>query len=127
CDSAPPELDSRIREFDAAAILASSCDPPAAVRACQQREDFAFEMASDFWPHGAAAAAFDVFDTETGTARRARFVLSPGGEVLWSVANPAAQARPVQSYLDALAPHRPGRPAGRTGGPCQARLTDRSA
>ena len=111
CDAELTELDSRIREFDDVAILAISCDPPAAVRAFQQREDFAFEMASDFWPHGAAAAAFDVFDTETGTARRASFVLSPGGEVLWSVINPAGQARPVQSYLDALAPHRAGRPA----------------
>jgi len=111
CDAELTELDSRIREFDDVAILAISCDPPAAVRAFQEQEDFAFEMASDFWPHGAAASAFGVFDAETGTAQRASFVLSPSGEVLWSVINPAGQARPVQSYLDALAPHRVEGPA----------------
>lgn len=108
CDEELSELDQQIRCFDDVAILAVSCDPPAALRAWQEQRDFAFAMASDFWPHGAAARAFGVFDEVSGHPRRASFVLDAAGRIAWSVINPAGRARPVQEYLTALAALRGG-------------------
>lgn len=107
CDEELSELNARIWEFDDVAILAISCDAPASVRAWQEKKDFAFELGSDFWPHGQAAEAFGVFDPESGRARRASFVMDPDGIITWSVINPAGKPRPVQEYLHALAPLRP--------------------
>lgn len=106
CDEELSELNARIREFDDVAILAISCDAPASARAWQESNDFAFELGSDFWPHGQAAEAFGVFDPGTGHARRASFVVDARGVIRWSVINPAGRPRPAQEYLDALAPFR---------------------
>jgi len=102
CDEELSELNARIGEFEGIAILAVSCDAPASLRAWQERKDFAFELGSDFWPHGKAAEAFGVFDPDTGHARRASFVMTPTGTVTWSIISPAGKSRPVQEYLDAL-------------------------
>lgn len=109
CDSELTALEERIREFDDVAILAISCDPPASVRAWQEEKDFSFAMASDFWPHGAAARTLGVFDPETGHATRGSFVLDAAGTVTWSVHSPAGAGRSVDDYLLALEPHRDGR------------------
>lgn len=106
CDAELSDLEGRIGEFDDVAVLAVSCDPPAAVRAWQEHKDFSFAMASDFWPHGAAATAFGAFDSSTGHATRSSFVLDPAGRVSWSVRNPAGVGRSVEGYLEALAPFR---------------------
>lgn len=104
CETELAELDERIREFDGVAVLAISCDPPASLRAWQEQQDFAFDMASDFWPHGRAARAFGVFDEGTGHAQRASFVLDAHGTITWSILNPAGRPRSVQAYLEALKP-----------------------
>lgn len=106
CDSELTALEERIREFDDVAILAISCDSPAAVRAWQEDRDFSFAMASDFWPHGAAARAFGVFNPEAGHAIRGSFVLDRTGDVVWSVRSSAGLGRSVDDYLRALEPHR---------------------
>lgn len=108
CQAELAELDTRVEEFDDVAILAISCDPVASARAWQEQQGFAFEVASDFWPHGDASRAFGVFDERTGHARRGSFIIDAEGRVQWSVINPAGTGRPVQAYLDALTPLRVG-------------------
>lgn len=102
CAAELAELDDRIREFDDVAILAVSCDAVASLRAWQEREEFAFDMASDFWPHGQVARAFGVLDEATGHPLRASFILDARGTITWSVINPAGMGRPVDDYLKAL-------------------------
>lgn len=108
CEAELTDLDARLADFDDVALLAISCDSVASLRAWQEDQDLGFELGSDFWPHGEAAQSFGVFDEVTGHPLRASFVLDPEGRVAWSVINPAGMGRPVQPYLDALAPLRTG-------------------
>jgi len=43
-----------------------------------------FPVASDFWPHGEVTKAFDVFNEETGKAKRSVFIIDGEGMIRWS-------------------------------------------
>ena len=60
-------------------------------------------MLSDFWPHGAAARAYDVFNENTGSAVRGTFLVDTSGLLRWSVVNGMGEARPLAAYREALA------------------------
>lgn len=84
-------------------VLAVSCDPVFALRAWAEQDGYEFALLSDFWPHGAAARAFGVFDETQGFARRGTFLIDAAGVVRWRVVNPGGQARPVAAYRAAVA------------------------
>ena len=99
------ELRDNIAAFDDAGVrlLAVSCDPMFTLRAFGEQEGYGFDLLSDFWPHGAAARAYGVFDEATGHALRGSFLVDAEGVLRWSVVNPRGQARPIAAYRDALA------------------------
>ncbi|WP_407344001.1 peroxiredoxin [Pengzhenrongella phosphoraccumulans] len=99
------ELRDAIGEFDAAGVrlLVVSCDPTPSQRAWAEHEGFSFDLLSDFWPHGAAAQAFGVFDTSKGRAVRGSFLIDDAGIVRWSVVNPPGRPRDLAGYRAALA------------------------
>ena len=66
------------------------------------REAFGFCLLSDFWPHGAVASTYDVFDDQLGCARRASFILDRGGIVRWKVESAIAGARSLADYQRVL-------------------------
>ena len=83
-------------------LLALSCDPVYSLRAFAEAERLDYPLLSDFWPHGAVASAYGVFDEVRGCARRSSFLLDGAGVVRWSVHNDVAEARDVPAHLDAL-------------------------
>ncbi len=83
-------------------ILGISCDPMFSLRAFADSHDIHFPLLSDFWPHGAVASAYGVFDERTGAARRSTFVIDKAGTVAWSVHNAAPDARSLNQYAEAL-------------------------
>lgn len=83
-------------------VVAVTCDPPPALRAWGEQEGAGFALLSDFWPHGAAARAFGVFDDAAGFATRATFLLDDDGAIAWSVHSPAGVARSVADYRAAV-------------------------
>src|SRR5690625_761701 len=83
-------------------VVAVTCDPPPALRAWAEQEGVTFPLLSDFWPHGAAAGAFGVFDDAAGFATRGSFLLDEDGAVGWSVHCPAGVARSVADYRAAI-------------------------
>ena len=87
---------------DAVQVVAVSCDPVYALRAWAEDQGFAFPLLSDFWPHGAAASAYGVFDAERGMAVRGSFLVDTEGVVRWSVVNGPGQARDLTAYREAL-------------------------
>lgn len=105
CTSELCELRDSIEDFEAAGVrlLAVSCDPVFSLRAWSEQQGFGFDLLSDFWPHGAAASAFGVFDDEHGKAMRGSFLVDADGTVRWSVINPRGQARELGEYRAALA------------------------
>lgn len=50
-------------------------------------------LLSDFWPHGAACRALDVFDAETGRPRRVSVLLDADGVEVARVVAAPGQAR----------------------------------
>jgi mycoredoxin-dependent peroxiredoxin len=84
-------------------LLAVSVDSGYALRAWDDAEHFGFGMLSDFWPHGAVARSYGVFDENLGIATRGTFVIDKNGVVRWKVVNPVPQARDIAEYQKALA------------------------
>ncbi len=86
-----------------AAVLAVSVDSKFAQRAYAQQEGYGFDLLADFWPHGAVASAYGVFDAESGMAKRGTFILDTAGIVRYVVVNPRGEARDLKEYRAALA------------------------
>jgi peroxiredoxin len=83
-------------------VLALSCDPTYSLKAYAQAEGFTFSLLSDFWPHGAVAQQYGVFDEGPGRAGRGSFLVDTGGVVRWSVLNHPGQAREISDYRVAV-------------------------
>lgn len=84
-------------------VLAISCDPMASLRAFADRERIDYPLLSDFWPHGAVASSYGVFNSSIGAADRGTFVIDREGVVRWNVRTPLGEARDVAAYQKALA------------------------
>lgn len=85
-----------------AAVVAVSCDSMFSLRVFAETEGLDFPLLSDFWPHGAVASAYGVFDHERGCAVRGTFVVDAGGTVRWDVVNALPDARDVDDYRRVL-------------------------
>ena len=84
-------------------LLTVSVDHMFAHRAWADQEHFQFGLLADFWPHGAVAREYGVFDEGRGVALRGTFVVDKEGIVRWKVVNPIPQARDIADYRKALA------------------------
>jgi peroxiredoxin len=86
-----------------AAVLGISVDSKFAQRAYAEKEGYAFDLLADFWPHGAVAEQYGVFDPESGMAKRGTFIIDAGGVLRYVVVNPRGKARDFAAYRSALA------------------------
>ena len=79
CTSEMSGIRDRLDEFMTfdTEVLAISCDPMFALRAFADADGLNFPLLSDFWPHGAVARRYGVFDDGEGFALRATFLLDP--------------------------------------------------
>jgi peroxiredoxin len=90
-------------ESDAVQVLAVSCDPVYALRVFAERDGLTFPLLSDFWPHGATARAYGVFNEERGCADRSTYIVDRDGLIRWSVHNAMPEARDLREQAAALA------------------------
>jgi peroxiredoxin len=103
CTSELAALRDRPDLLEAAEFLAISCDPMFTLRAYDDAHHLGFSLLTDFWPHGAIATSYGIFDPDHGRAHRATFVVDRSGIVRWSVLNPLPEARNPDDYAAALA------------------------
>ena len=87
---------------DSVQLLAISCDSPFTQKVFAERENYQFPVLSDFWPHGATAMAYGVFEESRGCALRGTFIIDKTGVVRWSVVNGLGAARDLNEYKKAL-------------------------
>jgi peroxiredoxin len=80
-------------------VLALSTDPTYSLRVFADRDGLNFPLLSDFWPHGAVASSYGVFDAELGVAGRSSFVVDRGGIVRWTVHHQLPDARDLGEHL----------------------------
>jgi peroxiredoxin len=88
---------------DADQVLAVSCDSVYSQRVFADQQGLDYPLLSDFWPHGAVARAYGVFDDTIGAALRGSFVVDRAGIVRWTVVNALPDARDVAAYQKVLA------------------------
>ncbi|MFJ4942595.1 peroxiredoxin [Streptomyces albidoflavus] len=83
-------------------LLAVSNDSPFALRVFAEQEGLEYPLLSDFWPHGRASRAYEVFDEAKGCAVRGTFIIDKEGVVRWTVVNGLPDARDLSEYVKAL-------------------------
>ena len=84
-------------------LLAISCDAMYAQKAFAEKEGYEFPVLADFWPHGAAAKAYGVFNEDRGCAIRGTFIIDKQGVLRWQVVNGLGDASNLVDYKTALA------------------------
>lgn len=84
-------------------VLGISVDSKFTQRAYADKEGYAFDLLADFWPHGAVAEQYGVFDSGSGMAGRGTFIIDADGTVRYVVVNPRGEARDFAGYRAALA------------------------
>lgn len=104
CGNELCELRDGISDFqnDNVQLLTISVDSTFAHRVWAEQEKLDYPLLSDFWPHGAVAQAYGVFDEDRGVAVRGTFLIDTNGVVRWKVVNPISQARSLEDYRAAL-------------------------
>lgn len=85
-----------------AVVLAVSVDSKFTLRAYAHQESYGFDLLADFWPHGAVARSYGVFDDVSGMALRGTFIIDAAGIIRYVVVNPRGQARDLAEYRLAL-------------------------
>ena len=95
--------DISVFQNDKVQLLGISCDAMFTQKVFAEKEGYQFPLLSDFWPHGATARNYGVFNEERGLALRGTFIIDMQGIVRWSVVQSPAEARNIADYKTALA------------------------
>ena len=84
-------------------ILAISVDHPFPLKSWAENQGFHFPLLSDFWPHGAIARAYGVFNDTRGMAVRGTFLVDKAGIVRFAEINGPGQPRDQSGWRKAVA------------------------
>jgi peroxiredoxin len=89
CEEEALDLQANLSSFASAdtEVILVSCDTAAARQAWKEKLGLTYTLAADFWPHGAAAKAYGVFEEERGAPVRGTFLIDKEGVVVWSLVN----------------------------------------
>jgi peroxiredoxin (alkyl hydroperoxide reductase subunit C) len=88
---------------DRVATVAVSVDHPFALKAWARQQRYRLPLLSDFWPHGATARAYGVFQPERGFALRGTFLVDRTGIVRFAEVNQPGEPRDQNVWKRALA------------------------
>ena len=87
---------------DAVQVLSISIDSSYSHKIFAQRDELDFPLLADFWPHGAVAESYGVFNAEVGVANRGTFLVDSSGMIRFSEVNEIGQGRDPQRWIDAI-------------------------
>jgi len=85
-----------------AQLLGISVDGRWCHMAFSENRHLHFPLLADFEPKGAVSKAYDVYDAEAGTSKRALFVLDDAGVITWSYISPNSVNPGADGILRAL-------------------------
>jgi peroxiredoxin len=83
-------------------VVAISTDPVFSLKAFRAQEGFEFPLLSDFWPHGATAQAYGVFNDKAGMPLRGTFLVDAEGKIAFAEVNQPGDARAQAGWKDAV-------------------------
>lgn len=84
-------------------IVAVSVDHPFTLKAWSDAQGYEFPLLADFWPHGAVAQAYGVFNVDRGFAVRGTFLVDKSGTVQFAEVNGPGEARDQNGWKKAVA------------------------
>jgi mycoredoxin-dependent peroxiredoxin len=96
------QLRDDLSAFDGVSVLGVSVDTPYSLKVWAEREGFQFPLLSDFWPHGAVAQLYGVFNEKAGMANRGTFLIDTEGVVRFAEVNQPGEARDQESWKKAI-------------------------
>jgi mycoredoxin-dependent peroxiredoxin len=83
-------------------VLTISVDSPYSHKVWADQQGYDFPLLADFWPHGAVAQAYGVFNDVKGFANRGTFVIDREGVVRFAEMNGPGEARDQDGWRKAL-------------------------
>lgn len=104
CTGEMQGIRSRLDEFLTfdTEVIGISIDHVYTLRTFSDEAGINFPLVADFWPHGAVAQAYGVFDEKIGVARRSSYVIDKEGRIAWSIHNPLGDGRDLDEQLKQL-------------------------
>jgi peroxiredoxin (alkyl hydroperoxide reductase subunit C) len=87
---------------DSVQVLTVSVDSPYSHKVWADQQGYDFPLLADFWPHGAVAQAYGVFNDVKGFANRGTFVIDRAGVVRFAEMNGPGEARDQDGWRKAL-------------------------
>jgi peroxiredoxin len=84
-------------------VLGVSVDTPFSLKVWAEQEGYQFPLLSDFWPHGAVAQQYGVFNEKAGMANRGTFLIDTSGVVRFAEVNGPGEARDQDAWKKAVA------------------------
>jgi peroxiredoxin len=105
CQGELSAIRDEIADFsnDSVQTLAISVDSGPTHAAWAAEQGYTFPLLADFWPHGAVARAYGVFNEDIGLAVRGTFIVDRQGKVAYKVVNAIPDARDHVEYKKVLA------------------------
>jgi mycoredoxin-dependent peroxiredoxin len=105
CQGELTEVSSHLPEYqnDAVQVLTVSVDSTWSHRVWADRDGFAFPLLSDFWPHGAVARSYGVFNDVVGFANRGTFLIDKAGTIRFAEMLGPGESRDQDGWRSALA------------------------
>jgi peroxiredoxin len=105
CQGELTEINNNLPAYanDSIQVLTVSVDSPYSHKVWAEREGYDFPLLSDFWPHGAVAQAYGVFNENAGFADRGTFVIDTSGKVRYAHKQGPGEPRNQKPWQEALA------------------------
>jgi len=88
---------------DQVQVLTVSVDSSFAHKVWADQQGYQFPLLGDFWPHGAVAREYGVFNEDRGFANRGTFLVDKSGVVRYAEMNGPGEARNQDAWRKALA------------------------
>jgi peroxiredoxin (alkyl hydroperoxide reductase subunit C) len=83
-------------------VLCVSVDSVYSHKIFAEREGYEFPLLADFWPHGAVAQAYGVFNDQVGFANRGTFLVDSHGIVTFAEMRQPGDGREPQDWREAI-------------------------
>lgn len=105
CEGEMCQIQENLSQYasDDVQVVSVSVDSPYAHKVWAEKQNFDFPLLADFWPHGAVAQAYGVFNETAGIANRGTFVIDKEGVVRFAEMNSPGEARDQGAWSKALA------------------------
>jgi mycoredoxin-dependent peroxiredoxin len=105
CQGELGEVRDHLADFqnDRVQVLAVSVDSAYSHKVWATQERFDFPLLADFWPHGAVAREYGVFNEVAGFANRGTFLIDEQGIIRFAEMLGPGAARNRQTWTSALA------------------------